>query len=89
MDSLPVHSPHRGTSGAAARCTLLSMKSPAVGRDTRHIMDLDLALQRLAAREPRQARVVECRYFASLSEQESSPLSTALGARVLTSRREW
>jgi RNA polymerase sigma factor (TIGR02999 family) len=54
----------------------------AVGRDARHIMDLDLALQRLAAREPRQARVVECRYFAGLSEQETSD-ALALSLRTI------
>jgi RNA polymerase sigma factor (sigma-70 family) len=58
----------------------------AVGRDARHLLDLDLALQRLAGREPRQAHVVECRYFAGLSEQETAD---ALGVSLRTVQREW
>ena len=58
----------------------------SIGRDARHILDLDMALGRLAEREPRQARVVECRYFAGLSEQETAE---ALDLSVRTVQREW
>lgn len=61
-------------------------QTDAVGRDARHLLDLDLALQRLAGREPRQAHVVECRYFAGLSEQETAD---ALGVSLRTVQREW
>jgi RNA polymerase sigma factor (TIGR02999 family) len=57
-----------------------------IGRDARHILDLDLALQRLAARDARQARIVECRYFAGLSEQDTAD---ALALSLRTVQREW
>jgi RNA polymerase sigma factor (TIGR02999 family) len=37
-----------------------------------HILDLDEALGRLEAELPRPARVVECRYFAGLSVEETA-----------------
>ena len=58
----------------------------SLGRDAGHILELDMALQRLAEHEPRQARVVECRYFAGLSEQETAE---ALSLSIRTVHREW
>ena len=51
-----------------------------------HLLDVDEALQRLAAENPRLARVVECRFFAGLSEQDTAE---ALGVSVRTAQREW
>ncbi|HTS69993.1 MAG TPA: sigma-70 family RNA polymerase sigma factor [Terriglobia bacterium] len=47
---------------------------------------LDEALQRLAERDPRQARIVELRYFAGLSEEEAADV---LGISVRTVKRDW
>jgi RNA polymerase sigma factor (TIGR02999 family) len=50
------------------------------------VIELDEALHRLAAVDARLARVVECRYFAGLTEEETA---TALGVSVRTAQREW
>lgn len=50
------------------------------------LLDLDAALQKLAAHDERLARVVECRFFAGLNEEETSE---ALGISVRTTQREW
>jgi RNA polymerase sigma factor (TIGR02999 family) len=47
---------------------------------------LDEALGRLAAEEPRWARVVECRFFAGLSVEETGE---ALGVSPATVKRDW
>ncbi len=49
-------------------------------------LTLDRALDRLAERNPRLAKVVECRYFAGLSEQETAE---AMGSSVRTVQRDW
>lgn len=50
------------------------------------VIDLDLALTRLAEYDPRQARVVELRYFAGLTVDEVASL---MGVSVRTVKREW
>jgi len=50
------------------------------------LLDLDEALERLARRDSRLARVVECRYFAGYTEQETAE---ALGASLRTVQRDW
>jgi RNA polymerase sigma factor (TIGR02999 family) len=55
-------------------------------RDAEHVLEVDVALQKLAATHPRLARVVECRYFAGLSEEETA---VALNISVRTAQREW
>ena len=50
------------------------------------LLQLDEAMHRLAALEPRLARVVECRFFGGLNEQE---IATALGITVRTVQRDW
>ncbi|MEZ5317172.1 MAG: ECF-type sigma factor [Vicinamibacterales bacterium] len=57
-----------------------------VADDAEQLLDLDRALTRLAAVDPRQVRVVECRYFAGLSEAETAE---ALGISLRTAQREW
>ena len=53
---------------------------------TEALIDLDRALVRLAQISERQARVVECRFFAGLSVEETAE---ALGVSVATVKREW
>lgn len=49
-------------------------------------MRLDEALDRLATRDERLARVVECRYFVGLTEEETA---SALGQSLRTVQRDW
>jgi RNA polymerase sigma factor (TIGR02999 family) len=55
-------------------------------RAAEHVLDVDAALEKLAAENPRLARAVECRFFAGLSEQETAE---ALGVSLRTAQREW
>jgi RNA polymerase sigma factor (TIGR02999 family) len=50
------------------------------------LLALDDALGRLAARDPRKARVVECRFFGDLSVEETA---AALGISTATVKRDW
>ena len=50
------------------------------------LLDLHDALDRLAAVDARLARVVECRFFGGLTEQETAEL---LGVTERTVRRDW
>ena len=50
------------------------------------LVALDEALDRLAARSERQARVVECRYFAGLTIEETAE---ALGVSPTTVKQDW
>jgi DNA-directed RNA polymerase specialized sigma24 family protein len=50
------------------------------------LLQLDEALDRLATVEPRMARVVECRVFGGLTEDE---IAEALTLTVRTVQRDW
>jgi len=50
------------------------------------ILALDEALNRLSALDPRQAKIVELRFFAGMSEEEAGH---ALGISPRTLRRDW
>ena len=54
--------------------------------DAEEIIAVDRALQSLARRSPRQAELVELRYFAEFSEEEAGAI---LGISARTVRREW
>lgn len=51
-----------------------------------HLLALDEALERLSAVDARQAQVVECRYFAGMSVEETG---SALGISPATVKRDW
>ncbi len=53
---------------------------------TTELLALDEALGRLEALDPRQARIVEMRFIAGLSEEE---IAQALGVSVRTVKRDW
>jgi RNA polymerase sigma factor (TIGR02999 family) len=55
-------------------------------RDAEAILDLDLALDRLAAHDRRLVQVVECRYFAGFSSEETAEV---LGISTKTVQRDW
>jgi RNA polymerase sigma factor (TIGR02999 family) len=50
------------------------------------LLDLDAALVRLAALDPRQAQVVECRFYGGMSVEETAE---ALGTSPATVKRQW
>ena len=51
-----------------------------------NLIDLDAALTRLAAMDPRQAQIVELRFFGGLSIEETAE---ALDISSATVKREW
>jgi RNA polymerase sigma factor (TIGR02999 family) len=71
--------------GAAARISLGGVAELAA-RGSPDLLALDEALTRLAAVDPRQHRVVELRYFAGLSVEETAAV---LGVATATVKRDW
>lgn len=67
----------------AAVPTALQHVDPEVGED---VVAIDRALDRLAALDPRQAKIVEMRYFAGLTVEETAE---ALDLSQATVKREW
>ena len=64
----------------------------AVDRRADELHALDEALERLSALNPRQSRVVECRFFVGLSVEETAEtleLSAATVKRDWTAARAW
>ena len=55
-------------------------------RQSGWLLALDEALETLGGKNERLARVVECRYFAGLSEEETAE---ALGTSLRTVQRDW
>ncbi len=82
------HARHKGRQkrGGDQRHTPLSDVDVAVANDAQRLLEIDLALEKLAAVDPRLVRIVECRYFAGLSEQEAAE---ALGVSLRTAQRDW
>ena len=58
----------------------------AIDDDAELLLAIDDAITRLAGIEPRLARVVECRFYAGLSEEE---IAEALGVTTRTVERDW
>ena len=72
--------------GGGERPVTLDEAQVAVDEQADRLLALDRALERLGARDPRLARVVECRFFAGLSEEETAQ---ALGVSLRTAQRDW
>jgi RNA polymerase sigma factor (TIGR02999 family) len=66
----------------------VTLDEQAIGVDEQPevMLQLDDALNQLAEIAPRLARVVECRFFGGLTEEE---IATALGITVRTVQRDW
>ena len=66
----------------------VSLDESAISLDERaeNLMALDEALTRLGALSPRLGRVVECRFFGGLTEEE---IAEALGVTTRTVKRDW
>ena len=78
------HALKRG--GAATQVTLGDADQAVEASDEVDVLALDDALARLAAIDPRKARLVELRYFAGMSIPEAA---AALGVSLATVGREW
>src|SRR5215831_4763831 len=72
-------------SGQWRRMSLRDDVARAAGPDA-DLLDLDAALTRLAALDPRKSRVAELRFFAGLSLSETGHV---LGISVATVERDW
>jgi len=72
--------------GAEARRVELEEDSAAVVTQAELLLDVDRALAGLRAHSERLAQVVECRYFAGYSEEETA---MALGTSLRTAQRDW
>jgi RNA polymerase sigma factor (TIGR02999 family) len=57
-----------------------------VAIEAERVLEIDAALEKLASHDQRLSRVVECRFFAGLTEAEAAE---ALGVSVRTAQREW
>ena len=71
--------------GGLRRVTLDSDQIPGDDQPEA-LLELNDAVERLAAVEPRLARVVECRFFGGLSEEETAE---ALDVTTRTVQRDW
>ncbi len=65
----------------------VTLDDQAMGADDpEQLLHLNDAMDRLAAFEPRLARVVECRFFGGLTEEETAE---ALALTIRTVQRDW
>jgi len=71
--------------GGMERVSISEAAELAGGREV-EMLDLDRALRRLAAADPRKAKLVELRYFGGLTTEEAAEV---LGASVATAERDW
>jgi RNA polymerase sigma factor (TIGR02999 family) len=72
--------------GGERRQVTLDDEMLAVENDVESLLAIDEALTRLGEMEPRLARVVECRFYGGLSEEE---IAEVLGTNVRTVQRDW
>jgi len=72
--------------GGGDRPVTLDETMVAAEEQSGDLVALDDALSRLATLDERLARVVECRYFGGLTEEETAG---ALGVTARTVRRDW
>lgn len=72
--------------GSGVRPVRIESIEPAVAAADVDLVDLDSALRRLAERDERMAQVVELRYFAGLSVEETAE---AMEISPATVKREW
>jgi RNA polymerase sigma factor (TIGR02999 family) len=75
-----------GEDGAPVQPIPLDDTEIAIAERADALVALDEALERLGRLDERQARVVECRFYGGLTEEETA---TALGISQRTVAREW
>jgi RNA polymerase sigma factor (TIGR02999 family) len=78
----------RGAVKRGGRFRLVALEEGLVPAEERAeaLLAVDEALTRLAGHDPAMARVVECRFFAGLSEEETAE---ATGTSLRTVQRQW
>lgn len=78
----------RGAVKRGGRLRLVALEEGQVPAEERAdaLLAVDEALTRLAEHDPGMARVVECRFFAGLTEEETAE---ATGGSVRTVQRQW
>ncbi len=76
----------RGAGSAKVQLTEGLHEGVAPAMDAAELIDLDRALDQLAAEEPRLSRLVELRFFSGLNIEEVSDL---LGCSPRTAKRDW
>jgi RNA polymerase sigma factor (TIGR02999 family) len=72
--------------GGGRRAVSLDESAISLDQRAENLMALDEALTRLGALSPRLGRVVECRFFGGLTEEE---IAEALGVTTRTVKRDW
>jgi RNA polymerase sigma factor (TIGR02999 family) len=77
---------HAVKRGSGAISVELSDASASIAAPPVDLLDLDAALQALEALDPQHGRIVELRYFAGLSIEETA---VALGTSESTVKRGW
>jgi RNA polymerase sigma factor (TIGR02999 family) len=85
VDHARAHAAAKRGAGAT-RVTLSALEETGVDQPDLDVVALDAALDRLAALDPRQARVVELRYFGGLSLEETASVVEISPATV---KRDW
>jgi RNA polymerase sigma factor (TIGR02999 family) len=82
------HARRRGAVKRGGRTRVLALEEGLVPAEERAdaLLAVDEALTRLAAHDSELARVVECRFFAGLTEEETGETT---GASLRTVQRQW
>ncbi len=76
----------RAKRGGGARPVTLDEGVVSLDERAENLVALDEALTRLSALNPRLSRIVECRFFGGLTEEE---IAEALGVTTRTVKRDW
>jgi len=80
------HHRARRRGGDQVRVDLDDVAGGAAAAESDTLLALQDALERLEQLDPRQCRVVECRFFGGMTEEETA---AALGITDRTVRRDW
>lgn len=77
---------HRAKRGGSGERVVLEPEHAVAPSPEEDVLAVDAALGRLAVLEPRQANVIELRYFAGLSIEQTAE---SLGVSIATVKRDW
>lgn len=85
--AVAVHTVKRGGQWQQVTVSVLdALAQPEADEEAMQVLDLDRALTELASLDPQQGRVVELRYFAGLTIEETA---AAMALSPATVKREW
>jgi RNA polymerase sigma-70 factor (ECF subfamily) len=77
---------HRAAKRGGGATIPLTGVDVADGQSQLDLLELETALEKLAALDPRQSRLVELRFFGGLTVEETA---TVLGIAAITVKRDW